>query len=219
MNLEEVRDFKIDKGKKPDCKLPTNEIKIKKQEDPSNSEGYKFSMVGEREVFIECFPSYVPHLKAKGKAEGCGIGKMLMQLCFNENNIHDVQNNDKNRALAMIDRLKDMMEDKELADKVQKWAETKCSKLLFLDMESSPKSKAHVYFNSAIASGFDYMFIDIDNEEFYPKTGPCPVKTLKERYNDEGYMVNGDEKVKAWEQQWFFCHPKTPSTSRKCAIL
>ena len=75
-------------------------------------------------------------------------------------------------------------------------------------MSAKPKSKAHVYFNSAIASGFDYMFIDLNNEMFYPKTGPCSVKTLKERYNDDGDMVDGDDRVKAHGQIWFFCHPK-----------
>ena len=232
MTVGEVRAFKIDREIKPDCGLTVNEIKIKKQNALSDRDGYHFNMVGhESEVSIDCEPGFVSHLEAKGRAEGCGIGKMLMNLCFNENKIHNVANKEENKAIAMLDELKDEMDrwcklnptlcNEEQAGKVQKWANNQCSKLLYLGMSSKPKSKAHVYFNSAIASGFDYMFIDLNNEMFYPKTGPCSVKTLKERYNDDGDMVDGDDRVKAHGQIWFFCQPKTPPapSKSKCIIL
>ena len=47
----------------------------------TDRDGYHFNMVGhESEVSIDCEPGFVSHLGTKGIAEGCGIGKMLMNL-------------------------------------------------------------------------------------------------------------------------------------------
>ena len=133
MNLNEVRAFKLDKARKPDCRLSMDEIEIKKQEARLDRKGYHFSMVGhEREVSIDCEPGFVSHLEAKGKANNCGIAKMLMQLCFNENQLHKIANKEENMAVAMLEDLTDEMGrwcksnpnvcDEKLPGKVQEWA-------------------------------------------------------------------------------------------------
>ena len=228
MALDEIRTFRIDKELKPNCGLLEKDIKIRKQRaiyTTTNPEGYHFNMVGhERDVSIECEPGFVSHFEVKGPAQGCGIGKMLMKLCFNEEKIHNVANKDKNFAVGQLEELKNEMErfgDGNLATEVQKWVGSHCSKLLYLVMSAKPKTAAHVYFNSAMDSKYTYMFIDKDSEEYYPKEGPCPVETLKDQYNEKGEMVNGKHVVRAHGQGWFFCHPKTfsGSTTSKCIIL
>jgi len=87
-------------------------------------------------------------------------------------------------------------------------------------MSSDPKSSAHVYFNTAIASGFTEMFIIRDklklgrNLKFYPKEGPCAVKSLKDRYSDDGNMIElgGLKKTDVWGWNWFFSLPKIQET-------
>ena len=83
-------------------------------------------------------------------------------------------------------------------------------------MIADPKSGAHVYFNSAIESDYSQMLIKINHEEAYPNEGFCSVTTLKERYNGEGEMVNGDNKVDVFKHDWFFCLLKTPATKNEC---
>ena len=97
-------------------------------------------------------------------------------------------------------------------------------------MCSDPPSGAHVYFNSAIASGFTQMFMIRDNWpfegkfKFYPNEGPCAVKNLKNRYSDDGNMIElgGLKKTEVWGWNWFFCLPKEqdlPQDVQKCTIL
>ena len=86
-------------------------------------------------------------------------------------------------------------------------------------------SGAHVYFNSAVASGFTEMFmmsdfhLDKNLEDTYPKEGPCAVKTLQERYSDDRTMLDGEEKTSVGGWNWFFCLPKIPNNNPKCTIL
>ena len=108
------------------------------------------------------------------------------------------------------------------ANEMEEWAKSTCEKLIGLGMVSFPKTKAHLYFNSALESGYTEMFIALKSE-FYPRTGPCPVRTLKERYRNDGYMVDKgdskDEKVKVWGNFWYFCKPKSQTIEDKCIDL
>ena len=73
------------------------------------------------------------------------------------------------------------------------------------------------------------MFMVTDNTgirnfytpEFYPKKGPCSVKTLKKRYakTNDGNMDDAGEKTHVWGMNWFFCLPKKPKKESKCIIL
>ena len=91
------------------------------------------------------------------------------------------------------------------------------------------RHKPYLYFSAAKASGFTEMFMvsqklkDVEegaqNDNFYPKEGPCPVETLSGKYTEDGCnMVDGDEKTSVWGMNWFFCDPKQ-EIDKKCTIL
>ena len=237
MAVDEVRKFTIDKTKKKECGLAGEnfvEIEIKKEK----SEVYvsTFRMVNPNEqAFVNCDYGYVALLKTKGKAQKCGIGRILMELCNNEEEIHNVVGNEKNEAMNQIDKYiqdSSKKESNEEHDKEVKklksfkeWTTDHCSKLIYMEMEAKPRSTAHVYFNSAIASGFTRIFMIshvwlwYEDVKFYPNEGPCKVKTLQKRYSNDGYMIDGDKKTLVWGWNWFFCYPKKEKKLPDCNIL
>jgi len=238
MRVEETRKFKIDKSIKKDCGLPGEgiiEIEIKKEKSIVFASTFRMVKpdLGSRVAFIHCNKGYVALVKAQGKAESCGIAKILMQLCINEEGFHNVASNYKNEAVILMGKyvqecLKKescMANDQQLKKirNLENWITSHCSKLVYLEMESDPKTGAHVYFNSAVASGFPEMFMinPIWNEDlkFYPNEGPCPVKELQKKYSNDGNMVDDDEKTMVWGWNWFFCQPKTITIPTKCTIL
>ena len=183
-----------------------------------------FEVVEYPNAYIQCLPGYVQYLHTKGPTEGCGIGKMLMRLCLNEENIHNVANNGENRAMKDIrtsveackkdESCKGTDNEKQLI-KMEKWAGAECSKMVTLFMMTDEKDDAHVYFKSALESGFSQMFIMLSPVKMYPTVGHCSVKTLQSQYVD-GDIVNGESKEYVWGRDWFFCFPKTPMTQSKC---
>ena len=225
----QTRKFKIDKTKKKNCKLPGEkivEIEIKKENE-------FFRMVNaENQVYVQCEAGYVPSLIVRGKADQCGIGKILMQLCFNEDKIHNVARKDANKAINKMNKyIRDCQKVATCKDenlkRLRKWIKSYCSKIIYLEMFAEPMTAAHVYFKSAMASGFIEMFILSNDEEVhpsevesYPKEGPCSVEMLQESYTDDGHMeVDGGEKTLVWGSNWFFCYPKEPKKESKCTIL
>ena len=74
-------------------------------------------------------------------------------------------------------------------------------------MTAVPGSGAYVYFNSAMDSYYSQMFIKISDVEIYPKDGPGSVETLKDQYDRDGEMANGQNKVPVFNRHWFFCFP------------
>ena len=91
-----------------------------------------------------------------------------------------------------------------------------CSKLVGLFMNSDTRGGGYVYFNSAIDTGFSQMFIKIVHYDMYPKDSCRSVEVLKERYNADGEMVDGDDVVYVNRQFWYFCKPKTKTTQPEC---
>ena len=229
MQTNERRTFPLDKTNKPKCGLDVTELTIIKTEEQEMegsvaSVAYRFSMVGfESTVYAKCAPGNLNRLLVGGKAAGCGIGRTLTQLCFNEDNIHNVKNNDENEALSTIRIMcKDMKscdeKQRRMAHKLKIWAKSKCSKMVSLLMYATPKSAAHVYFNSALDQGYTQMFVSLDNK-IYPEEGPCSVTVLKERYDNNGNMKEEDGELKnVYAKDWIFCYPKIPNSS-KCTIL
>ena len=237
MTVGEVRKFIIDKTKKKSCGLEgenTVEIEIKKEK----SEVYvsTFRMVKPNEqAFVHCDYGYVPLLKTMGKAQKCGIGRILMELCNNEEEIHDVAGNEKNEAVNQIDKYIQDSSKKESNEEhdqevkklksFKEWTTEHCSKLIYLLMEAKPRSTAHVYFNSAMASGFtrafmiSHVWLWYEDVKFYPDKGPCKVKKLQKRYSDDGYMIDGDKKTLVWGWNWFFCYLKKETKLPDCNIL
>ena len=202
-----IRKFEIN-NKKPPCKLDSNEITIRKTVLTRRNERIFELGIGDA-AKIQCFPGYIGLVYTKGKAEGCGIAQILMRLCLNDGSIHDVANQEANLAMRDI-----LYSDLEI---LQKWAQ-ECTKIVYMTMSADPKSGAYVYFKSVRASGFNQMFIRINDQEMYPKSGPCSVETLQERYN-EGNMVEGKDVEDVYEKNWYFCLPKRPSAQSKCSNL
>ena len=232
MKIDESRKFELDVSSKPNCGLSSDgnivEISIKKEKTQKDPEEHKFSMLNyEYIVYIVCRAGYIPDLAVGGEAEDCGIGKVLMQLCLNEPKLHKISKKNKNNAMKEIKHeLQGCKIDSTCNDatikkimKLEEWVKSKCSKILYLDVSVSPMTKAYVYFNSALSSGFTDMFVKMSNREIYPNEGPCSVQNLKERYTDDGTMVDGNDEVIVHGRKWFFCHPKIPSSSSKCSIL
>ena len=236
MKMDEVRKFKIDKNKKKECKLPGEgviEVEIKKQK--TKHANFEFILVKksflEKEVNLLCDDGYIVKLSTRGKAENCGIGRIFTELCMNEKKLHKTKNTAKNKAIREIEKYIEYSEERLLDEEIVKklrnlkdWSTSYCSKLMYLTMIADPKSGAHVYFKSAIASGFTEMFMLSDvlfeeELEFYPNEGPCAVKELQGRYSDDGYMVDGNKNTDVVGWNWFFCLPKKPDTTEKCTIL
>ena len=194
MRVGETRIFKIDKTKKKDCGLPGKgivEIEIKKEQSIVFASTFRMVKpdLGTRVAFIHCNKGFIPLVKAQGKAENCGIARILMQLCINEEGFHDIDSNDKNEAVIQMGKYveeclkKDscMANDQQLKKikNLEEWITSHCSKLIYLEMEADPKTGAHVYFNSAVASRFTEMFMISqlwdEDFKFYPNEEPCPV--------------------------------------------
>ena len=182
---------------------------------PIDPTSRKFEVVHhEKDAYVLCSPGYVHYLSAKGKTTDCGIGKILMKLCLNEENMHNVENKENEAITDIQDWIDDCKREKSCKDhedkliKLQKWVNTECSKIVGMHMSSDPKTKAYVYFNSALESHFSKMFIQIGVHDMYPKDDCRSVLVLKDRYNGNGEMVNGNDKVSVYLENWFFCKPK-----------
>ena len=83
---------------------------------------------------------------------------------------------------------------------------------------------AGIYFKGPIKSGFTLMFIkretDDGNPSLYPSTGACSVKTLQERYDGNGGMVDEEGNrliVTGDDMQWFWCFPN--DETQVCTIV
>ena len=232
MNVGETRSFVIDPKVKPKCKLPKKdnkiEITITKEEKSANPIKYSFKMgkIGDEAsvTYINCENGYVDMVFTATISQECGIAKMLMKLCLNDKEIHNSDDNANNQALKKIKFLK--------VNEVEKWAKEKCEKIIYLIMTAeSPKGDkavGHLYFNSAIEADYSLMTINLSRKlGYYPKDVICTTKSLKERYTNDGFMVDDDVGAYArnhgpgqtlvWEKTWFFCKPKTPTlSSEKC---
>ena len=212
MAVGESRTFIIDTSK-PTCKMKENKITIKKTLLKSSSNNRKLN-VEVYNAFINCFPGEINWLWTKGLTEGCGIGKILMRLCLNEENIHDVvEGSNENLAIKYIKKL--TVPGHEL---LKKWATVECSKIVYLAMAPEPFDRAYVYFKSARESGFNQMVFEIEEIGMYPKSGPCSVETLQERY-DNGNMVEGYDIVEVIDQFVFFCVPRKKLEQAHCSNL
>ena len=234
MEVDATREFEIDKTLKPNCPLAKDVqgnaiITIQKKLDntyvpPSLRKRIRYQFVmSERDAWasIRCHSGKVPMLKVSPKARDCGIGKILMQLCLNEEKIHNVDDNDNNLALLELNHLSLIFR---LGQEMESWVKSKCERILYLQMVANPKKAAHVYFKSAFDSGYTEMFVALD-EEFYPREGPCSVMALKERYTDDGYMKDndgtpidgtvGDDTFNVFGKEWFFCKLKVPKPEPK----
>ena len=210
MNNNEIREFKIDKKKKPKCRLENDVIMIKKEENVEKEP--LFLMVGhdhEGLSYVDCKFGQATALQVSEHAQQCGIATILLHLCFNEKTIHRVVDKENNAAVKL---LKDFSEAKLMpnAKKIEEWVHSNCKNLVKVTMSCLKLVTGHVYFSAALASGYTKMFFALD-DEFYPKEGPGAVKELKKFYTNDGYILQNDgigQRIKVYGQTWFFCKPR-----------
>ena len=212
MAFGETRTFQIDKKKYLKCRLAENEIEILK-DDYFGQDNPGFIVVKNvASADVECRPGSINDIRVSEEARECGIGTMLMQLCLNEEKIHNVAENDKNQGLNLIRELSETNAVPNVKE-VESWVDSNCEKLVSLDMTCSIPPSAHVFFSSALASGYTEMFFALimrsRRSEFYPSKIPGLVKDMKERYNDNGYIVESDgNEIKVAGEMWYFCQPR-----------
>ena len=210
MKTGEIRLFKIDIFSIKNCGLkPTEdnpnliEIKIRKAKRTGcddNVEGCRyFEMVDmESDVHLICKPGCIHEVKAGGLAQGCGISKLLIQLCLNEANIHQV-NHDRNQAMNIL-RADDLATTKS-------WVKSNCEKIVYIS--NLPKFYVgSLYLKSAISSNYDSAFIKLSDSRIYPPEGATCTEELLNRYNGNGGMESNGNTVNVYQKPWFVCYPK-----------
>ena len=167
MTKNEQRPFEIDVTEKPNCGLtgPGNivHIIIEKANTQLNPVEHRFSMVGHKfTVYIVCRAGYIPDLTVVGDAEECGIGKILVQLCLNEDKMHKASKHNKNIAMLELKRelelcnVQQSCNDPDIRQlmKLKKRVKSSCSKVLLLIMSTSRYGAAHVYFKQCFVFRF-----------------------------------------------------------------
>ena len=169
------------------------------------------------DVYLLCEPGHIRYVNVGGAAKGCGISKILTQLCLNEAKVHNVGNS-KNKAIRRINALKK-------AGGIKSWVKSSCEKIVALKVVPVPEIAALSYLKSAVGQGYEQMFVLLTttNAELYgnaafPKNGACSTEDLMETYDANGNMSDGDEVVSVYGGVWFFCFPKT-SGEKSCTIL
>ena len=211
MKNKEIRKFEIDRNKYTKCRLAS--VKIKKEEQ-SETEMKFFAVETAADAYITCKSGEVTALETARnrmkQLKKCGIGTMLIQLCFNEISIHNVVNNDKNAAVASLENVSKANKIK-IAQKIEEWVKYHCKRAVRMKLTCDPASDARVFFSSAIASGYTEMFFKL-KKEFYPREGRGLVEDLMKRYTDEGNYLESDgtnNNVRVLGEHWFFCKPRT----------
>jgi len=85
----------------------------------------KFRMISsDAEVFVNCNDGFIDNLKTKGPAEDCGIEEILIQLCMNEAEIHNVDRKKNDGFLVVknwaLYKLKEYIQECEVKDLCRK---------------------------------------------------------------------------------------------------
>ena len=94
-----------------------------------------------------CKPGYY-EVDIKATASGCGISQILIQLCLNEPDIHEVKHNG-NQAMSLLQT--DAMN--------MKWVTSHCKKIVYITNLDKPLNVASQYLKAAILSKFKFTFI------------------------------------------------------------
>ena len=214
MKNNEIRKFQVDKNRYKECRLSS--LKIKKEE-KSETEIKFFAVETAADAYVNCMSGEITALETARnmmkQAKKCGIGTMLMRLCFNELRIHNVKNNANNAAVTLIEHLSKKNEYLN-ARKLEERVKSSCEKAVIMTVTCNPKSDARVFFSSAIASDYTEMIFVLENE-FHPKEVRGLVQDLMKRYTDDGKILESDgtnNNIKVWGEIWFFCKPRTSNS-------
>ena len=120
---------------------------------------------------------------------------MLIQLCLNEPDIHEVKHNG-NQAMSLLQT--DAMN--------MKWVTSHCKKIVYITNLDKPLNVASQYLKAAILSKFKFTFIKLLDSKMYPPSGAIKTKNLFKRYYGMGGIVKYDKVINIQGRQWFFCY-------------
>ena len=230
----EIRTFQKDKSKHPHCTLITNpdnpnivEFNIEKQRNIPNEAETMLRLVAKigtdltkRYGRLDYLPGYIQNVFVEPEAGGCGLGTILLRLSMNEDGFHEIEGTDQGQKNIAMDSM-----DEPNFKEIKTWVRSTCSKLILAEVSLRRGSgkTAGIYFKGPIKSGFTLMFIkretDDGNPSLYPSTGACSVKTLQERYDGNGGMVDEEGNrliVTGDDMQWFWCFPNDEIQTQKC---
>ena len=150
-------------------------------------------------AYLICKPGYYD-LKIKECGLSCGIAQILIQLCLNEENIHDVKNKE-NQAMSFI------------RPGGQTWIRKHCKKIAYTGNKENLSLWGFVgiyklvssILQAAILSQFDDTLIKLPNLNSYPPEGFTFITDLLGRYDGKEGMVKDGKLVNIKNSKWFFC--------------
>ena len=197
--------FQIDITLRQKCKLEATksnakivEVRIKKTKVGQSSWKYELNEV-DLTAYLTCKPGYYD-LRIKEPELNCGIAQILIQLCLNEENIHDVKNIE-NQARFSIGPARFI------------WVKNHCKKFLFTGTKENLgllgfvgiSELASSILQAAILSQYNGGLIKLPNLDFYPPEGFTFTTDLLGRYDGKGRMVKDGKVVNIDKPEWFFC--------------
>ena len=188
---------------------------------PKGATRFRTWKMGLGDIYLDCHPGFVdkPVVQecfwrdcrgdANGKdARGCGIGRIMINLCMLEKKIHNTKfNRNKNIALKSLKPKWNTMN----------WMKSQCSKVLMLEpitYISSTWKNLEQFLESAARLGFKVMVIKVPEapkvpESLYPNAGPCRTRELAANYKSGRMNIDGGNGVVVTGDgnEWFFCVP------------
>lgn len=156
-------------------------------------------------AYLMCKPGYYD-LKIEEAGLNCGIAQILIQLCLNEENLHDVKNRENQAMFALRTwsfRYGFLM-----------WVRKHCEKVVFTNSKENLEgfvgiSKlASAILQAAILSQYSDALIKLPNLPYYfpyPPGGFTFTTDLLGRYDGKKGMVKEGKVVNIDKTEWFFC--------------
>ena len=150
-----------------------------------------------------CWIGYISKVNVVKKAQNCGIAKVLTTLCLIDKDLNGKHGNlatelkTENEAL---ERFEDHFK------KEYDWVTLKCKSLWALLMLANPKSGGFAYFNAALDSGFQMMFVEDKNPN--KVFGPESTERWKSLYDPKKGDIKEKTTIPAFDRYWHFCKLK-----------
>ena len=127
-----------------------------------------------------CRIGYISSVNVVKKAQNCGIAKVLTTLCLIDKDLNGKHGNLATELKTENEALERFAEH---FKKEYDWVTLKCKSLWALLMLANPKSGGFAYFNAALDSGFQMMFVEDKNPN--KVFGPESTERWKSLYDPE----------------------------------
>ena len=152
-----TEEFSIDKASRTHCKYKEDTFKITKTKNINGQ--YTFDAVVGK---CTCSIGSVLVVYSRKSVQRCGLATLLTTLCFIDQDMNGKSGNldheyiERNYALSQLKKAK-------RNDEVD-WIKKRCTSLWSLHFLSDPVAGGIAYFNAALNSGYNVMFIDTRKE-------------------------------------------------------